>query len=560
MNDFSSIYFTSISDIPEGRLQQIRSRLTSREILLRPNLDVRPNSVYGDLFLDPATEVIASLEGGMAKFKSDMDPRNAAKGIIYDCDFVEAFLENFGINPLQIKYAVGYLVLEFPRNTNLSLPRSMRFLFGGEARYAIDLPLPGGLEIRAVNSEMIPGTNNVRMVWTGTSYQAIIRVVGDAPESVGINSPATVNQLDEYFTDIYSLDTFMSGYEIPSLVERAQRTRLAAHSTTPNSRGGVKLYLSRELPETSLRSAVFSSDEETLRSLTGLLGVAPALMDVFVRMPKQQTGITSIYMNLAVDSGQFIHKLNLPHNPGRILSIRVAGTSTPLEDYTVFSQSSNPARAPLATAAGSKLENLWVSIPMGVIPTTLDGEGNPVALFEVEYTYDPSVSMATSRLEDSEDTPWLDVLVRPGVSQVFKSLEITYRRESGVRMSLAQARSDIYDYVNAVAYPDVISEARIATILSEAGASVVERVTPHTIVQWSAASSILPASADLLDDYTAALASAVTLPVVEFMSMVETRAQYLDPALGTSNETLVSGGPRNWTYMLDEDAIKFIEL
>ena len=91
-------YMPAINEISQDILKDIRDRLvaylkTSPEF---SDIDIRPNSVVGDLIISPLAHIVASLEIGMNRVMSDIDLANVSQGTISNCDFVKQYLNNFG--------------------------------------------------------------------------------------------------------------------------------------------------------------------------------------------------------------------------------------------------------------------------------------------------------------------------------------------------------------------------------------------------------------------------------------------------------------------------------
>lgn len=83
--DFISTYFPEVSEIDAETLKSARQRL---DIFLKkkyPDLDSRPNSLFGDLALSPFAHLVAGLEIAAGRMLSDLDLENVAAGVIYNC-------------------------------------------------------------------------------------------------------------------------------------------------------------------------------------------------------------------------------------------------------------------------------------------------------------------------------------------------------------------------------------------------------------------------------------------------------------------------------------------
>ena len=93
--DFVSTYFPKPGELSAADLQSMRDRLNTFGRIAFPDIDMRPDSVFGAYALTPLACFLAGLEEAMRRFRSDLQLGNVADGIIYDCDFVTAFLQNW---------------------------------------------------------------------------------------------------------------------------------------------------------------------------------------------------------------------------------------------------------------------------------------------------------------------------------------------------------------------------------------------------------------------------------------------------------------------------------
>lgn len=574
--NFTDMYMPTAGELSKDKLQQVRQRLVARERLLRPDLDTRPNSVYGDLFLDPAAETIAAIEVGLERFAQDLDPQNPANGKVFNCDFVEAFLSNFGVDALELPVASGYVRLSFVENKVYEMPKSVRFQFNNTTIFYPDLPLPGGIRILPQGVSPQPGVNSARLVETQEGvFETVIRVVSNESGVVAAGTTGTINIEDFEGLNLISAEgDFRSGEDPVSLSKRAQNVRVSAYSASPVSRGGTQMLLSTSYPDLSLKSATFTGDNEVTRNLNTILGAGPAVLDVNVRRPNLVTRTDTVRVPyLETDAGntsiqRFLGPLNLSGVPILLHSIRLIGESENLRETdgaTIWSRSKDSTKAPGVTCSYSMLEELWLDCPvtfLGDSPSLeirVDEAGNQFGVFDIEYTYDPSLEAITHLLEKSGDMPWLDTLVRGGVPVNITKFEIQYFKSSGVQVSTAQARDFISKYVNSVAHPRIFQEGPIFEEVYYAGAEGVQKLEVEGTVQYTVADRIWPSGAsNPADDYAAALGAAIPAPSTP-VTLDTIRLSERDPDLGTSNASYYAVGPRNIHYIIDKNIIVFDE-
>ena len=128
--DLITAYLPDASTIPQAQLLDTRTRWVNYLQPMWPTLDMRPNSVFGDLLLSPSAFQWGSAETAMSRFMSDLDLANVAAGTIYSCDFVTKFLANFAPTDAVYIQSTGMLRLTFSTGAAVTLDRGIQFLFG----------------------------------------------------------------------------------------------------------------------------------------------------------------------------------------------------------------------------------------------------------------------------------------------------------------------------------------------------------------------------------------------------------------------------------------------
>ena len=108
-------YMPDIDSLSAEELAEVRDRLKTY-LVSKPefaDIDMRANSVVGDLILSPLAHIIASLEVAMNRVLSDVDLGNVSQGTIYNCDFVKQYLNNFGEGQVYEYPSTGIVQLSF---------------------------------------------------------------------------------------------------------------------------------------------------------------------------------------------------------------------------------------------------------------------------------------------------------------------------------------------------------------------------------------------------------------------------------------------------------------
>ena len=569
-------YMPAVADIPAERVLTVRAQQAQFLAAGWPDLDTRPNSVYGDLILTPQAYLQAAMEIAAERMISDFNLANVASGIIWSCPVVEAFLANFATSKQANLKAAGVVRLAFSANTPQFLDGGTLFLFGtgtgvttSNSIFTMRLPLGGPLQILAANSLV---TNSNQVVLTQTSagvYVVDVPVIGVMPTAVSAGDVALLDRQPTSLLTVTAVADFSPGTPVDSLPVQAARTQQTYYSSSLASRGGAIAFTLKEFPGATGASAAISGDLEMLRDTINASGLADGRLDLFVQSSQAltpQTQVVQLTYNSVAD--KFIGQMQLAEIAQVIESIESSFNTAQPITYTIYSQSLNPSRAPLASCAYSNLEALWLVVNMPrdssglpLITPSTDGV-NYWSDFIISYLFDPILSQVAAVAGAPNMQPVnVDVLVRSFVPIVISGLNVQYIKPTGSQVNLTQARTEILNYFANLTYPSVYLDSKINDSMMYAGAAGTQRIGCQASVQWSVASAFLPASApSLLVNYTAAAAAAIVPPALTISNTSGLTPAYRDVNLGQSNETLVAAGKRNLGYYLPSANLAFTEI
>lgn len=578
--DLVALYFPKLTELTDTQVAAARARLESYLRAGWPEVDMRPNSPLGDLMLTPFAYLLAAMETAGGRFMSDLDLEQVAQGKIYNCDFVRAFLANFGVYDQASLQSTGVVRLVFATDADYTVDRRMRFQFGSNT-FDLRLDFPGHLQIYKVGSVPTLNTNArvLRDIGNG-QYACDVYVKGDMGAAVVAGDTATVDLVLTQLVSATALTDFATGEPASSLSVLAQKTRERFSGANLCARNNAVSYLQREFPELLGVSASVPGDAVQLRAAVNALGINEPKVDVYARssqydfLTAQQVRIQFFEEQDAVSVQRFIAKLAVVGNPLFIKSITSVDNPAvvlyPDNGLEIFTRSRSAAKAPLLTCAGTDYEDLWVSFEMpknsstgtDLLTTATDSDGSRFADFVVEYYYDPLFPAISSRVNSADVKPaGVDMLARPFVPVVITQFEVNYVKRAGTTMLLDQAKAEILAYLRKTTYPDAFSSAQIGDSMYYAGAADMKSIRVQARVWWSAATLVLPAdAADPLVDYASAKGDAVTPPTVLIGNSSELALEsYIDPLIGTGDETFAAVDILNLCYLLDPAVITFSE-
>jgi hypothetical protein len=569
MSDILTYYYPQLDEVPSTNVADARASLQAAYQRVFPDLDTRPNSVFGDLWLTPAAMHLAALDIAISRYKSDLNLENVAAGTIWDCDFVDAYLRNFSTVQDGSVLSYGVLRLVFDAPDTLTVDRQLILTPDSEGEYRFRLVEEGHLDILAPGTARDAGANQVVLVEaSGGEYWVDVPVQGsytsDDPPVAG--TEFTTSDPVDGLVSATSLHDFSDGRPDERLKNVAKLTRETFYSATPVTKGGVRSFLRRQFPDMLGCSPVTNGDADMLRT-------ADSALDIYTR--SSVTLNDSMVVTAVLDdvSKTFYVKLALPATPIIIDSITWAGDETLALDpasVRLYLKSSDSAKAPLCSCAYSEYQELYLLIDLpyendtdtdfsDALITTTIVDGTEYADFNIVYRQDPGF-FAMSELLTAEDTLpiGVDTMVRMPVVAYFDSLHVKYRRAAGTSVNLAQARTEILEYVNDVMYPDLFSEARIVDSMFYAGAKDVQDITVYVRVLLSSADYVLTPNVyggPEPDDGIATFEAAGTaIPVPTWIVVADLKNYVEYPALNTS----VS--PENIRYLLDTANLTFEEV
>ena len=238
-------YMPAIDEISQETLQDVRSRIvsylrTSEEFT---DMDVRPDSVVGDLVISPIAHMLASLEIGMNRIMSDIDLANVSQGTIYNCDFVKQYLNNFGEGQAYEYPSTGIIQLTYSDPRTKLLDYGTKFIFaadGGNYIYEL-IDVDNNITLRSPFEKLdLNNPNEKQLVKVGEN-KFIVNVAVRGPAGVGVNAD-TVPSTDIPHSSLIgarALGDFDRGTLPENVMELALKVQKTYYSSSLNNRSGA---------------------------------------------------------------------------------------------------------------------------------------------------------------------------------------------------------------------------------------------------------------------------------------------------------------------------------
>lgn len=573
--DFIGQYVPATVELSSTVVQDCNNRLRDYLDEAFPEVANGPGTALGDLVVNPQTYMLAAVEEGVSRVESDLRLENVAKGTVYNCDFVQAYLKNFGVDTSLEHPSSGTVRLTFSEDKDYVLDRSVQFRLQGRV-YSMYLPNNGPFTCYSTVSVMPAGVNGSRLKDTGSGMWfcdvPVVGNVGSVDIPAATTAEVSITPPVPELAAAVALHAFTSGSEAASLQELAQKAQETIYSATLNTRNGAVRYVKSVCPFAESVFAVKNGDRELLRDLHNPLGVSAGCLDVYARthayeFTEQQ--VVKLVLNETPDAdgktwfegywdyvGQPYHLESVTHDnlalaqlPHKILSINARDLGA-LAAYTQ------------AEKLYLKVENLMNGEDSAYETFKEAGNDETYAYFRVTYQTDPLLPALAQTVENEDYRPInSDILVRGFIPVIIEEFAVVYVRKPGVVPDLAYASDEIKKYLAGVGVPHSYTDAEISRIMGEAGAQYTKRILVQARVQWTLADKVLkygeavdmdnPGDESIMQDVPAS-------PVIRDSDGL--RIVYPNKAVPLTYSMMYSCSPRNIRYFLLENALRFKEV
>jgi hypothetical protein len=483
-------YLPPVSDISAGEALAMRTILEQNLQILFADVDMRPNTPLGDLFISPAARLLTAVSVAQDRLQSDLNLENAANGIVYDCPFVENLIQNVGAMQNSVTLSYGVLRLVFPDDSPITLDRSTTFTTASGHSYQIRLPENGPFYVRSVGSSRVVGTNDAIFVSSvGEGFWVDVPVQGtyitDAPPEAG--EAFSVEFGLETLVAATVLQTMTTGIPDTALVQAARRTREIVYTATPCTKGGLRSFVKNNYPNSMSVTGTTNGDSEQYREALAPTG---HFLDVWVRGGILLRDTIIIRGVLDPVENQFLLELNTPSPLVHFEGLHWVGDPTLTLDpaaIKTYSVSTDVVNAPLGAASRTVHEKIWVVVDNvtdlaldPLITTLVDPDnGDEYAEFECAYYQDPNFQAIERDITSDDHTPMgLNTLVHYPSLLILNSFLVRYRKQPGTAVNLNQAREEIYTYLTTLTWPATYNTGRISDIMFYAGAADIVTIQP----------------------------------------------------------------------------------
>ena len=305
-------YLPDPADLDAAAVIETRKRLQAYLQQFWPELDTRPNSVFGDIYLTPMATLMTAAEIAVQRFKSDLDLANVAQGVVYDVDFVTAFLKNFGISTEGAINASGTIRLVFNVDQEYVIESSTTFTFGS-AVFFINPEEGNPIYIKPTTEP------NARRVLTKTGvdqYEVYLPVMGTPGAQINDGDAAVISVPIDTLVSINAVGKIDPGKPEETIVTLAAKAQRQFAAATLASRSGIISFCSARWPGLLALSATVTGDREMLRSGQNPLGIYEGAVDVFVKSSDTfSEGEAIVPLTYDIERQAWVGRLTLPVVP-----------------------------------------------------------------------------------------------------------------------------------------------------------------------------------------------------------------------------------------------------
>jgi hypothetical protein len=542
--------------VSDERTLDAYSRLQTWYASKFPDLDTRPGSVFGDMFVLPAASYLAAKEQGMASFAADLDLEGVSQGNIGRCDFVQMFLKNFGAMDNKELVSSGIMRLAFSVDVGQEVNKAILFSYH-DNDYQLKLFGDPAVRVLPVGSSKESSNDYVLTQTSSTRYFVDVPVESYSQGQVLSGARFTSSVALAYNVEISAVGDFFIGAYTSSLPALARKTRETFHAASMGTKSGVIRTIKREFPDLLSVSPVIQGQAEMTRACMNQFGVAQPAADIFVKSPFYGSTIVQV-VKLPYTDGKFFSEINFTHIPLTIKSVTLAGDTQAL-GHVLYTRSSDELTYPGLSSAYSENARYWLDIedtdtPIG---TAIDETGNPYQVFEITYTTEPYAGIVGRWLSDPQNKPiGSNFQARAAVPMVMDSMDVRFRRDRGKKFNHSQAQDEIYKYLSGLSWPSTYTDAEIFDSMYYQGASTTRGISVIGRLCFSPATKYVQGQGTTRDDI---VTQAVDIPSVYLTGTPQFTTTYSDLTDGSGN-LFYAASDANTAFLIDKTNINLIEI
>lgn len=573
INTFSTYYPDNLDDV------NLVSYHENLRLWVKANasedIDTKPGSVIGDLILGTESIINASLDKALSNFTSDLDLANPASGVIYNCDFVGKYVENFSTTGYTDITSSGAIRLVFSDPSFRVIDRGTQFRAGTQ----IFLPRvykEGNLRILSPGQTKSHDYNDYLLAGIDDRFYVDIYVYSMEPTAVQNLETFEISELIPGLVEIYAIGDFWSRESTTSIQALANKTRITAVSANTTTRSGLVRLVRQEFPDVKAVSPVLLGDFELTRQSYNALGLPAPVVDLYIKTPLYGTEMKETFrVNFDSSTDCYFGEITLNDTPIRFNNVSFTDELDISLGFSSYFYSTDP-KLPGLNAYGTSSYRIWVKIPnlrdsagQSIVPPLVDVETNQFyQTFEVSYLCDPGIKIIEDFFTAPDTKPiGIDLRVKLFRPIAFTALYINYSRKRGVKLNQAKAREEINAYLQTISWPESYSDATIIDSMFYAGASNVFKIEsdakllvgPCDFLILTIPEELLPVG-ELTVDFINDSDNVTQIPKFTITGSNNFSYTAKDTNPNFEDNLHYSTGPRNISFLINNDQILFREV
>lgn len=531
------------------------------------DIDTKPGSVVGDLILGSESIINAALDQALSNFTSDLDLANPASGIIYNCDFVGKYLENFSTTNYTEINSSGTIRLIFTDSLYRTIDRGTQFRVNNQ----IFLPRvykEGNIRILSPGQTKNDLYNDYLLTGLGNRFYVDIPVYSMEQATVTNLENFEISEIVTGLIEIYAVGDFWSKSSTASIQELAAKTRVTAVSSNATTRSGLVRLVRQEFPDVKAVSPVVGGDYEMTRQSVNPLGLPSPVVDLYVKTPLYGTEMKEpVRLNFDDANQCYFGEIVLQDTPLKIKSVAFSDLEETLLEFNSYFYSSDPT-SPALSAYGTSNNRIWIKIPVpknssgiAILPPVVDTGSNIFyQIFEITYVCDPGLKIIEDFFTAPDTKPiGVDIKVKLFRPIDFTALFINHSRKRGVKLNQAKAREEIALYLQTISWPESYSDATIIDSMFYAGASNVFKVESEAELLVGPCDYLIrqvPSSIAYVNDTN----NIEEIPKFRITGSNSFAYKTKDIDSNFEDNMHYSTGPRNISFLLNSNQILFREV
>lgn len=479
-------YIPPMSEVPVESVSSARDTISTDIKAQWPDVETSPKTTVGDLVVTPLAYQKSAYALGLGYLLSDLNLANVANGVVKDCEFVQGFINDFGVNGESYSTKdSGIMRMFFTKNARVELDRSLKFgttTSTENNEFRLYLPYEGNLYIFEAGSNPPPAINAVVLQDLGSGlYSCDVRVEGTMVSEITSGTSMSISRDVPNLSSLVAAADFVYAVDTTAtLAKLAMKARESIAAPIPVTKTGFTKWARSYFGDIASIAVQIQNDQGFLRwNAVPDYSAKPYVQfliqaDVLV----ETSQVVRCTQTISGTDRQFVGVWKPVSSLNRIVSINSNSGGTGGIDLLTLGNTKVASISPafLGNAYESDVSyrlTIPDSLPESDYLNILYDSETSTYYADVLVTYisDPLVDALAKLMSAPQTAPiGYECQSREPINVTIDTLKIAYKPVAGIDTTLDAAADRIAEYINTLAYPDRYSIAVIAKIMQECGA------------------------------------------------------------------------------------------